>query len=137
MNTQQTTIKISNEISKKELRDFAFIMASMIILLFALFFPWLYELDFSYTPYFISAFFIAMGLIAPKLLTPVYNAWLKFSHILGLINSKILLFIIFYLLITPMGLIARLFSFDPMRRKVKSDSYYLPREDNNNMENPF
>ncbi len=123
--------------SSKEIRQFAFIMATMIILLFAILFPWLYNLAFSYTPYIISALFVIMGLAAPKLLSPVHTLWLKFSHILGLINSKILLFIIFYLIISPMGLIARMFSFDPMRKHIKSQSYYLPREDNNNMEKPF
>jgi len=133
MNTQNT----NSQYTTKELRQFAFIMAGMILLLFALFFPWLYDLGFSYTPYIISGLFISLGLIIPKALQPVYTGWIKFSNILGFINSKILLFIIFYLIITPMGLVAKLFGFDPMKKKVKSDSYYLSRDDNNNMENPF
>ncbi len=122
----------------KELRQFAFIMATMILLLFALFFPWLYELSFSYTPYIIAGAFIVIALVAPKLLNLVYYGWIKFSLLLGFINSKILLFIIYYLMIVPMGLIAKIFGFDPMKKKNKSSSHYIQRDsDNNNMENPF
>ncbi len=120
------------------MQHFAYIMAGMIIFLFTLFFPWLYGLEVSYIPFIISALFVVTALIAPKMLTPVYHVWMKFAHFAGLVNSKILLFIIFYLLIAPMGLVAKIFGFDPMKKKDKSGSFSIQREeDNNNMENPF
>lgn len=129
-------MKDKNEI--KEIRQFAWIMAGMILVFFALLLPWVWGWNFSWTPYIISGAFALTGLAAPQLLAPVHKAWLKFAELLGAINSKILLFIVFYLVLTPMGFIARVFGFDPMKRKHKPDSYYIKREKNiNNMENPF
>ncbi len=122
----------------KELRQFALIMASMIVLIFALLLPWIYEWSFSWTPYAIAGVFAFLGLAAPGILGPIHHLWIKFSHVLGLINSKILLFFIFFLIFTPMGLIARIFGFNPMKKNLKTNSYYIKREQNiNNMENPF
>lgn len=124
--------------TKKELRQFGFIMAGMIVLLFVVLFPWIYDLEFSYTPVIISGAFIVAALLVPGLLSPVYRGWIKLSMVLGFINSKILLFIIFYIIIAPMGLVARIFGFDPMRRKRKAGSHYVLRDsDNNDMEKPF
>ena len=123
---------------KKELRQFALIMASMVLLIFAFLLPWIYEWSFSWTPYVIAGVFAFFGLAAPKLLGPVHQIWLKFSHVLGVINSKILLFVIFYFIFTPMGLTAKLFGFNPMKKNLKTNSYYIKRENNlNDMENPF
>ncbi len=139
MTTKETNSSDTDPLyTKKELRQFAFIMAAMILFLFTVFFPWLYGMAISTIPFVISALFAGTALIAPKLLSPIYSIWMKFSHILGFINSKILLFIIFYLLLVPMGLIAKIFGFNPMNKKGKSGSYYIQREqDNNNMEDPF
>ncbi len=129
-------MKNNNEI--KEIRQFAWIMAGMILVFFALLLPWLWHWTFSWTPYIISAAFALTGLLVPQVLAPVHKAWLKFAEVLGGINSKILLFIVFYLVLTPMGLVAKLSGFDPMKKKHKVESYYIKREKNiNNMENPF
>ncbi len=122
----------------KEIRQFAWIMAGMILVFFALLLPWLWHWEFSWTPYIVSAAFALTGALMPRMLAPVHKAWLKFADVLGFINSRILLFTIFYLILTPMGFVARLFGFDPMKKKHKVDSYYIKREKNiNNMENPF
>jgi hypothetical protein len=124
--------------SAKELRQFALIMTIMILLLFAFFFPWLYELSFSYYPYFIAAIFLVVGLVSPKLLNPIHYLWIKLSSFLGFINSKLILFIIYYFMIVPMGLVAKLFGFDPMKKKCQTDTYYIQRKNTiSNMENPF
>ncbi|WP_198264324.1 SxtJ family membrane protein [sulfur-oxidizing endosymbiont of Gigantopelta aegis] len=112
----------------KEIRQFAWIMSGMILVFFALLLPWVWNWAFSWTPYIISGVFALTGLLIPQLLIPVHKAWLKFAEVLGFINSRILLFIIFYLVLTPMGLVAKLFGFDPMKKKHNVDSYYIKRE---------
>jgi len=125
-------------VEKKQLRQFALLMAFMVLLLFAFLLPWIYSWTFSWTPYVIAGGVASVGLFAPVLLGPVYRAWIKMSHVIGVINSKILLFLVFFLVFTPMGLIAKLFGFDPMKKGSKKESYYVQRENNgNNMENPF
>ncbi|MCU7836110.1 MAG: sxtJ [gamma proteobacterium symbiont of Taylorina sp.] len=129
---------MNKKTSIKEIRQFAFIMAVMILFLFAFLFPWIYGLAFSKVPYIIASLFVFSALLVPRSLRPVHRLWLKFSLFLGFINSRILLFIIYYFMLVPIGFVAGLFGFDPMKKKQISNSYYIQRnEDNNNMENPF
>lgn len=127
-----------NRYSDKELRQFAYTMAIMILLLFVGLLPWLFDYPPSYLPAILAVVFAALGLVAPRLLGPVYWLWMKLAHYLGIINGRILLFIVYYLVFVPAGMIARLFGFDPMRKKPMPGSYYITRENSHNdMENPF
>ena len=69
------------------------------------------------------------ALLAPRALTPVYRIWMTVGEALGWINTRILLGVVFYGLITPMGLIRRLRSEDPMRRRhdPAAQSYRVPK----------
>jgi uncharacterized membrane protein len=65
----------------------------------------------------IGVLLLVPALILPRMLAPVYRVWMMVGETLGWINTRILLGIVFYGLITPMGLIMRLFDNDPMHRK--------------------
>ena len=69
------------------------------------------------------------ALLAPRVLTPVYRIWMTVGEALGWINTRILLGVVFYGLITPMGLIRRLRREDPMRRRhdPAAQSYRVPK----------
>jgi hypothetical protein len=66
---------------------------------------------------------------------------MRFAHLLGWINSRIILTIIFYFLILPIGIIMRLLGNDPMRRELdeKTSTYRVPSETppKEQMEKPF
>ena len=64
----------------------------------------------------------AILLIPPALLYPPvlywpFRGWMFIGHILGAINTRIILAVIFFLLFTPIGLLMRLFRYDPMARR--------------------
>ena len=63
-----------------------------------------------------------LGLIAPVLLAPVFKVWMRVGHVLGWINTRIILGILFFGLITPMGVVMRLFGWDAMRRMLVRDA---------------
>ena len=65
---------------------------------------------------------IVLGAIAPQSLKQAHKGWMKVGHVLGSINTKIILGIIYYLLITPMGLVMRLMGKDPMHRALAQDT---------------
>ncbi|MBI4000612.1 MAG: hypothetical protein HY348_02375 [Nitrospira defluvii] len=65
---------------------------------------------------------VAFGLLAPLVLRPVFTAWMKVGHVLGWVNTRIILGIIFFGLITPMGFVMRLFGWDSMRRAFLKDA---------------
>ena len=54
----------------------------------------------------------------PAALKPLGRIWFGFSHILGTIVSKIILSIVFFLIVTPIGLVRRISGADPMRNKL-------------------
>jgi len=73
---------------------------------------------------FVSAMFFQ------PIIKPIYIVMMKAAHILGWINSRILLGVIFYLVITPIGLIMRVFGKDIIDQKVEPDKedYWVRRE---------
>ena len=78
----------------------------------------------------ISALFFVVSLTIPGVLKPVYIFWMKLAFVLGWINTRLILIIIFYVLFTPVGLIMRLFRADLLDRKIdrNRDSYWKKRE---------
>nr|WP_281722668.1 SxtJ family membrane protein [Nitrosomonas nitrosa] len=65
---------------------------------------------------------IVLGAIAPQSLKQVHAGWMKIGHVLGSINTKIILGIIYFLLITPMGLVMRFMGKDSMHRTIARDA---------------
>lgn len=74
----------------------------------------------------ISAVWFICAFIAPGILKPLYIGWMKFAFILSWINTRVILFIIFYLIFTPVGVAMRLFGADLLKRKTDKnrDSYW-------------
>ena len=76
----------------------------------------------------IGTLFAAIALIAPQLLNPLNRLWYKLGLLLGKIVSPIVLGLIFFVLITPISLITRLFGRDELKMKKRSvDSYWVHR----------
>ena len=58
-----------------------------------------------------------------------HHYWMKFAGVLGYINARILLSLMFYLVITPYGLVSRLVRRNPLRRRgPPQESYWIPRK---------
>lgn len=70
-----------------------------------------------------------MGVSWPKILAPVFKMWMKVGHVLGWINTRIILGAVFFVIITPMGLIMRLFGWDSMSKTIvpSQDTYRVVR----------
>jgi hypothetical protein len=65
---------------------------------------------------------VVLGLAAPQSLKHIHSGWMKIGHVLGTINTRIILGIIYYGLITPMGVIMRLMGKDSMHRVLMPDA---------------
>ena len=103
--------------TKKVLKEFGLITGAILVILFGLFFPWLFEHKYPLWPWFVAGILWLWALVLPATLIQVYRAWMAIGHGLGWINSRIILGIMFYLIILPIGLTMRLFGKDPMARK--------------------
>jgi hypothetical protein len=109
--------------TRKDLRNFGLIMAGMILLFFGFLIPWIWNhRPWPLWPWMVSAVFVVVGLASPMVLGAVYRAWMKVGLVLGWINSRIILGVMFYGLVLPMGLIMRMMGKDPMARRLESDS---------------
>ena len=70
--------------------------------------------------------FAALALLAPTALTPFYRAWMRFGPIAASINTRIIMFVLFYVLFVPTGLVMKLFGRDALARTKgdkTTDSY--------------
>ena len=87
----------------------------------------------------ISFIFFVLGLINSKLLTPLNKLWFKFGILLGNIISPIVMGIVFFLVVTPTGLVMRIFRKDILKLKKNSNDTYWINKDNTNssMRNQF
>jgi hypothetical protein len=70
----------------------------------------------------IGGLLIAFGGILPQLLAPIHKGWMWVGHILGWINTRILLSIVFYAMVTPIGLVRRLMGKDRIRQAFAESS---------------
>ena len=126
---------------KKELRQFGIIMGGMVILLFGVLLPFIFSGKSFYLVWVIGFAFIFLSYLAPSLLGPVYLAWMKFGLIMNKITTPILLGIVFYLIITPVGILMRIMGKEIMQSKTdkNEDTYRCisTRRTKDSLERPF
>jgi hypothetical protein len=74
-----------------------------------------------------SGFFLVSGLFLRPVLRPLYVLWMRFAAILGWVNTRLILGIFFYGILTPIGWILRLQGKDPLTRKLdrSAKSYWV------------
>ena len=76
----------------------------------------------------ISMIFLILGLINSNFLTPLNKLWFKFGIFLGKIISPVIMGIIFFLVVTPIGLIMRFIGKDVLNLKYhKNKSYWIEK----------
>lgn len=131
---------VGNEISNADLRKFGLLTSALLVVFFVLLIPWIWDLAYPVWPWTIGAILSFFALISPAALRPVYSVWMRFAEVLGWINTRMILGLIFYVIFLPFGFVMRLFK-DPMQRKMDTvaNSYRVasksPKPEN--MERPF
>ncbi len=92
-------------------------------------------------PWWAAAVIAALALLLPASLILLYKPWMKFARIAQWLNTRLILLILYYLIILPMGLLRRLLGKDSMQRKfdAAAPSYRTPltEADHNDMEKPY
>ena len=97
----------------------------IVFLLIALY-PLLKGNDLRIWSLVISFIFLALGSINSKILTPLNRLWFKFGLLLGRFISPLIMGIIFFIVVTPTGIIMRLFKKDLLNLKYnKKETYWI------------
>jgi hypothetical protein len=123
----QEELKLIKE-DKRSLRKFGLTVGTVLLLIGFAF----YLFDKSSFFYFggIGLILILFGLASPNVLRPVNKVWMTLAIILGWFMSRVILIILFYLIITPIGFLLKIFGRDPLKLKVDNSlsSYWEDRE---------
>lgn len=129
-------------ITLTELKQFALTMSWAIPCLFMLLLPWIFTKNIPWWPLVISAILMTLYFIYPKGIKPFYSGWMRIAGVIGWINTRIILAVIFYLFIMPIGLLLRFFGklqYQPEPRESE-DSFWIKRDDKlakEDLERPF
>ncbi len=114
------------------------IVFSIVFLIIAIW-PILNQNEIRIWSIIISLIFLILGLINSKFLSPLNNAWFKFGLILGGVIAPIVMGIVFFLVVTPTGLIMKALGKDILGlKRNKNNTYWLEKDNsNNNLKNQF
>ena len=100
-----------------------------IVFLFIALYPLTYSGEIRIWSTIISLIFLVLGLLNSRILTPLNKFWFKIGIFLGKIISPLLMGIIFFLVVTPTGLIMRLLGKDVLNLKYnKNKSYWIEKK---------
>jgi len=113
---------------KKELKKFGLTVGAVLLAVgLVLYFL---EKPANLYPISIGAFLAAAGLSVPEILLPLQKLWMALAVILGFIMTRVILSILFFVVVTPIGFAAKIFGKDFLDEKIdrKKESYWHYRE---------
>jgi hypothetical protein len=119
------------DVSIRKLRQFAYLVG-FILLVISLWYYFRHDnRDWTYLTGIFSILLILTGILRAKILTGLYKIWMGIAFVLGWFVSRILISIIFYLVLTPISLLGRLFrkKWMDIDYTKKSDSYWIARDE--------
>ena len=129
------------ELDARGLRQFGLMMAGFIAGIFGLALPWVWGLSYPLWPWGIGVVFLIWAVGAPASLRPVYIGWMKVAMVIGGAVNYVVLAVVFYVVMLPMGLIMRAMGKDPLMRRFDKDagSYRVDSKaaHKNHMERPY
>jgi hypothetical protein len=113
--------------SFREEREFGLVVGGVFVLLGSW---WFYRGKFLTAAYVLTisgAALILFGTVAPRLLVIPRKLWMKLAEGMAYVTSRIILAIVFFLVLTPIGLVKRAMGWDPLQRRAGSrDSFWQP-----------
>ena len=138
------------DIGRAGLRRFGLVTGSLVAVVFGILLPWLWKgkpnfpaevlaMEMPAWPWVICLVLNIWALIAPGSLRLPYRAWMRFALVLGAVNSRIILGIVFVFVFVPIGLFLRLAKGNPMMRSGPNGEFRIssPSRHPSHMEKPF
>ena len=123
---KKVLVKISSN------RSFGFLF--FIVFLAISLWPLKSQEDLRLWAFILALFFFVLGILNSKFLTPLNKLWMKFGIFLGSIISPFVMGVVFFMVVTPVGLIMRFLGKDLLRIKKSKfvSTYWISREKQNN-----
>ena len=121
------------DISKKILREFGLIIGFLFPILIGWILPSLGGHPFKLWTLWIGIPSLILAILRPGILLFPYKSWMKLGLILGWLNSRIILMLVFLIVLIPIALIMRLFGHDPLRSNKTGEKSYREIKTNQKM----
>jgi len=110
-------------LTNRDYRSFGLIVGGVLALGFGLLLPYLFNHPTRLWALALGSLLALVAMAAPWALGPFYRIWMKVGHVLGTINTFILLHLIFFLIVTPFGIFLRLLGRKTPFRTADGQSY--------------
>ena len=119
---KQSKIKIGSN------RSFGIVF--FVVFLIISIWPLLDEKELRYWSLIVSFIFLILGILKSNILTPLNKVWFKFGILLGNIISPIIMAFVFFLVVTPIGMIMRFLGKDLLntRKANNTTTYWIKRD---------
>ena len=111
-------------IPKKKLREFGLLIGFGFPILFGWLLPLFFGHESKAWTLWVGIPGLILGLTAPRLLHYPYKSWMALGQALGLVNSHIILGLVFVLILQPIAYIMRFTGYDPLRKKLRGEKTY-------------
>ena len=121
-------VRNTQEIPVSEYRKFGLLVGGIFTLIGC--WPWIWRGDpLRFWALGVALMLAIPALVAPASLGPVYRGWMVVGHWLGWINTRILLGVVFFVLVAPLGMVRRLVGSNPLRLRFDKtlDTYRVVR----------
>ena len=112
------------KISASKLRNFSYVTGIGIPFFIGWLLPKLTGHEFRLWTIVIGLSILFIGIFAPNKLLYPYKIWMKIGYLLGWINSRIILGLVFLLVLQPIALIMKFTDYDPLKLKIKSSKTF-------------
>ena len=116
--------------SSKEIRKFALVIAIALGVIGSFIYVKSSNGDVVGWLWGIGLLFLILGFILPSVLRPVYRIWMLLAHFIGGIVSRVILIVLYYIVLVPIGLVLRLFGKDVLDQNFdkKRESYWIKKD---------
>lgn len=136
-------LPLANRNDTKAMRSFALTMSIVFPIVFTLLLPWLFNHGLAYWPFAVSTVLMSLYVIYPKGIYYPYYVWMIIASVLGWFNTRLILGLVFYIVITPIGLIMKTLGKLQYKKQVNNQSNWVKqihtdaRKDKKRLEEPF
>ena len=123
--------------NKSDWKKFGITMG-IILSIIGFYLLWKKNNNYNYILFLAAAFFIT-GLILPSILRPIYKVWMALAVVMNFIMTRVIMAVIFYLIVTPIGLIASLTGkkFLDVKIDKSAKSYWIVREKTSKLKSDY
>ena len=109
-----------------------------IVFLLISFWPLINSQSIRIWPLPIALIFLLLGILKSKILIPLNNAWIKLGEILGLIIAPLVMCMIYFIIVTPIGLLMKIIGKDLLGLKfIKTKTYWVNKKEKFSMKKQF